>query len=446
VNMTSLSSRRLVHVLRRRCNNRSNAPFTEAEIAPTRISHRKWGGHIRLLTTTTQEKSRHVNNEECLPLWGITFSSAVAVLLGGVFVYSTTNNSSSCQSTIEDGFFGSSITATPLNAFLSAAPSRAEEDTVDTSKLEGNGPSGSPNRRKKSSINARRNSAYDVSVQAIQGGRIYMEDEYFVGNGGKFVGVFDGHGGKLVSNFLQKNLYKKVKEQMKRKQWEEEDNPTDDYKPPLSSLVSALRAAFEAVETEVIGTTEMEYMGSTAVAVTIHEDTIDGSRTILSANIGDSRAVLCRSGDALDLTRDHKPSDERERARITAMGEKIEWDNYGKVHRVRNLSLSRAIGDKFAKPAVSPEVEIKMFRIQNDDEFIVLASDGLWDVMSSEQVVKFIKRKTDTLMQGSENDVAKRIRSVRRKNMSRYMAKEALKRGSGDNICVVIVWLKPLEG
>jgi len=440
--MTSLSSRRLVHVLRRNCQNRSNnnsSPLIEAD------SHLKWSGHRRLTTSsTTQERCRHVNNDEgFLPLWGVVLSAAL--LSSGAFVYSTTTNSSSCQSAA--AATTTTTTGDGINGAFLLGEIKPGEGAVEIKNFKNRkGTAGNPNRRKKTSLNARKKSAYDVSVRAIQGGRIYMEDEYIVGNGGRFFGVFDGHGGGGVSNFLATNLLKEIQQQKKRKQWEEQDKTTDDYKISLSSLVSAIRSAFETVESEILAVKEFAYQGSTAVTVTIHEEERDGSRTILSANVGDSRAVLCRNGKAVDLTRDHKPNDEREKARILAMGEKIEWDNFGKVYRVRNLSLSRAIGDSFAKPAVSPEVEIKMFRInKEEDEFMVLASDGLWDVMESQEVVNFIKKKTDTLMAGSRDDVAIRIRNVRRKNMSRYVANEALKRGSGDNICVVIVWLKPLE-
>jgi serine/threonine protein phosphatase PrpC len=212
--------------------------------------------------------------------------------------------------------------------------------------------------------------------------------------------------------------------------------------------VSALRQAFTAIDTEVLKLDEMQYQGSTAVAVTVHEGE-NGSRTLVSANVGDSRAILCRKGAAVDLTRDHKPTDERERARIHAMGEHIEWDNYSKVHRIKNLSLSRAVGDRFAKPVVSGEAEIKIFPVRDDDDFIVLASDGLWDVMTSDQVVQFVNKKLDAIaptgkMGDGVEDIAKRLKDVRRKNMSRYVATEALKRGSADNICVLIVWLKPM--
>jgi len=287
------------------------------------------------------------------------------------------------------------------------------------------------------------NANYDISVRAVQGDRVTMEDEYFVAPEGRFVAVYDGHGGNGVSTYLRDNLFLRLKQQLQRRQWMDQETPSQDYRPSISSYVTALRTAFDRIDEEVMARDEMQYQGSTAVAVAIHE-AIDGSRTLLSANVGDSRAILCRDGKAVDLTRDHKPSDEREKARILALGETIEWDHFCKVHRVKNLSLSRAIGDRFAKPAVSGQVEIKHFPLrESTDEFVVLASDGLWDVMTSDQVVNFVKRKMDALsLSGSlGRDNIERLMHVRKKNMSRYLAGEALKLGSEDNVCVVVMWL-----
>ena len=132
------------------------------------------------------------------------------------------------------------------------------------------------------------------------------------------------------------------------------------------------------------------------------------------------------------------------------MGEKIEWDHYCKVHRVRNLSLSRAMGDRFAKPAVSGEVEIKQFPVKDDeDEFLLLASDGLWDVMTSQEAVSYVHKRLQAPPKDGaditcEADLAS-LTYLRRKNMSRFVANEALRRGSGDNISVVIVWLAEVD-
>jgi serine/threonine protein phosphatase PrpC len=211
----------------------------------------------------------------------------------------------------------------------------------------------------------------------------------------------------------------------------------------IASLVAAIRCAFAEVERVVVSDDTLNYQGSTAVGVIVHESD-EGHRTLLSANIGDSRAVLSRRGRAIDLTRDHKPSDELEMARILAMGEQIEWDSYAKVHRVRNLAVARAIGDRYAKPAVSPEVEIQRFPIQEDsDEFVVLASDGLWDVLTSQEAVSLIheRLKAELNPNAAQVEYAENMKLVLRKNMSKFLAREALRRGSADNISVVVIWL-----
>ena len=319
-----------------------------------------------------------------------------------------------------------------------------------------------------------------------------MEDEFVVVSGGRLSAVFDGHGGGGVSQYLRDRLHVIISEKLQQQERSqksnnkfrgdlkrfvfgkgikntqlEADDSTDDNAAtsksaprvkydisnvgqlPISAVADVLKESFDQIDKEILHNDEYEYQGSTAVATLLHESS-DGTRTLLSANIGDSRGVLSRNGRAIDLTRDHKPNDDKEKARILAMGEKIEWDHYCKVHRVRNLSLSRAIGDRFAKPAVSGEVEIKRFPVYDDkDEFILLASDGLWDVMSSQEVVSYVhKRLKAPPKDGAditcEEDMAS-LKYLRRKNMSRFIANEALRRGSGDNISVVIVWLSEFD-
>ena len=206
-----------------------------------------------------------------------------------------------------------------------------------------------------------------------------MEDKYAIHDEGRFTAVFDGHGGACVSSYLSKTLFNKITNHLKK-------NKADDAKDlnSIEYLTRAIQSSFQEVDNEILQNNDFQYQGSTAVAVWVHEDGAKG-RTVVSANVGDSRAVLSHKRKAINLTKDHKPEDIEEKKRILSMGEKIEWDPYCNVYRVCNLSLSRAIGDKFAKPAVSSEVDIKLHPLNDsdDDDFIVLASDGLWDVMSS---------------------------------------------------------------
>lgn len=117
---------------------------------------------------------------------------------------------------------------------------------------------------------------------------------------------------------------------------------------------------------------------------------------IYCANSGDSRTVLGVKGIAKPLSFDHKPQNEGERARICAAGGFVEA---GRVNG--NLALSRAIGDfEFKRSASLPPEEqivtvfpdVMEHEISPDDEFLILACDGIWDCMDSQEVVEFVRR------------------------------------------------------
>jgi len=315
---------------------------------------------------------------------------------------------------------------------------------------------------------------YQVSKSAEQGVRWTMEDTYSVANGGHFAAVFDGHGGAGVSGMLRDHVHRLYSKALTQRHHEEahrstldemqvdddvNDNDNDEVNnnnendnndnnkksiPSIQSHTAAIRGAFSRIERESLRHDHFEYQGSTAVAVIVHVGE-DGNRTLISANVGDSRAILCRGKKAVDLTRDHKPSDEREKARIRSMGEDVQWDPYGEIYRVKDLSLSRAIGDRFAKPVVSSEAEIDSLPVNDDeDEFFLLASDGLWDVMTSQEVVDFVHEMLECPTQSVKTKKGKIILTpeFRRRKMARFVAHEALERGSADNVCVILVWLK----
>lgn len=284
-----------------------------------------------------------------------------------------------------------------------------------------------------------------VSVRAVKGYRVTMEDEYALADGNRLAAIFDGHGGGGVSRLLQQRFWPTVKECLA-----EVDNDDDDG-ASIFSYVAALKRAVRRIDALILQDPMLQYQGSTLTAVWVHSTPHDNDndtskrqhRTLLAANLGDSRAVLSRSGHAVALTRDHKPNDPDERNRLVALGETIAWDKWAKVHRVRNLSLSRAVGDGYAKPAVSSDVEIRHFPIAEEtDEFVLLASDGLWDVMSSQEAVSLVHRKLQTELARVDKHDQANYRKVLRRHMSKFLTREALNRGSGDNICVVLIWLK----
>lgn len=117
---------------------------------------------------------------------------------------------------------------------------------------------------------------------------------------------------------------------------------------------------------------------------------------IIVANAGDSRTVLGIKGTAKPMSFDHKPQNEGERSRIVAAGGFVESDRVN-----GNLALSRALGDFDFKKSVNkpPEEQIvtalpdiTVHELSPDDEFLVLACDGIWDCMESQEVVEFVRR------------------------------------------------------
>ncbi|XP_051138640.1 protein kinase and PP2C-like domain-containing protein [Andrographis paniculata] len=161
--------------------------------------------------------------------------------------------------------------------------------------------------------------------------------------------------------------------------------------------------------------------GCTAVAALINKD------KVFVANAGDCRAILCRSGNSYTLTRDLVASCPDERERIIRAGGEVVWQvDTWRVGRAA-LQVTRSIGDNDLKPFVTAEPEITETSLSAEDEYMVMASDGLWDAMSNSDVIGIIK---DTVKEPGM--CAKRL------------ATEAIQRGSKDNITVIVVFLRPV--
>ncbi|XP_037923415.1 probable protein phosphatase CG10417 [Hermetia illucens] len=134
--------------------------------------------------------------------------------------------------------------------------------------------------------------------------------------------------------------------------------------------------------------------GCTAVVALV------SGRDLYVANAGDSRCVVCRNGKAIEMSFDHKPEDEEESDRIQKAGGKVTLD--GRVNG--GLNLSRAIGDHAykmnrdippEKQMISALPDIRKLIISPADEFMILACDGIWNYMSSDEVVEFVKKRLD---------------------------------------------------
>ncbi|KAJ9591378.1 hypothetical protein L9F63_002083, partial [Diploptera punctata] len=147
------------------------------------------------------------------------------------------------------------------------------------------------------------------------------------------------------------------------------------------------------------------------------------------ANAGDSRCVVCRKGQAIEMSLDHKPEDDIERTRIENAGGRITCD--GRVNG--GLNLSRALGDHASKQSECLPAEGQM---DNEDEFMVLACDGIWNFMSSQEVVDFIRER----MQKGENKLSKICEEL----FDHCLAPKTFGDGTGcDNMTAVIVQFRP---
>ncbi|TYK03153.1 putative protein phosphatase 2C 8 [Cucumis melo var. makuwa] len=267
-------------------------------------------------------------------------------------------------------------------------------------------------------------SALDCGVyseMSIIGRRKEMEDEVRVELGltaindekYNFFAVYDGHGGAQVAQVCRERLHQIVAEEIVG--WGEMDE---------AEWGKLMEKCFERMDDEVNrGAAAMKTVGSAVVAAVI------GNEEVVVANCGDCRAVLGRDGIALPLSDDHKPGRTDELKRIeSAGGRVINWNGY-RVLGV--LATSRSIGDEYLKPFVISKPEVTVTKRTDNDEFLILGSDGLWDVVSNEIACNIVRRcfggKLKRLSLKVENDshVAE---------AAAVLAELAVARGSKDNI------------
>jgi protein phosphatase 1L len=229
---------------------------------------------------------------------------------------------------------------------------------------------------------------------------------------GGFFGVFDGHGakGRLIAEFAARDIV----DQLRRMEPALHARSSEGV---CEALVRAFSATDAACLEHMLPTGESG--GTTATAVYIRAS----ERRAWVANAGDSRCVLSRAGEAVALTCDHKPDRVDERSRIEGAGGRVVFAGTWRVEGV--LSVSRSIGDQRFKKLVPalPDVHEEALDPAHD-ELLILATDGLWNVMSNQQAV----------------DIARCCRSS--DEASEALSTAAIERGSGDNVCVVVVDLR----
>ncbi|KAL7508465.1 hypothetical protein ACHAXN_005535 [Cyclotella atomus] len=276
-----------------------------------------------------------------------------------------------------------------------------------------------------------------------------------------FAAVFDGHGGDECSNYLVDALPRHIRNQMLtdrealKASIENGRGPrglhVDQGEDATSELMRRiLKTAYLRADKEFITPKTAPQSGSTGATVVLF------GRRLFAANVGDSRVVLARkNGACLELTSDHKPSRPDEAARVRAAGGFI-------LHKrvMGELAITRAFGDKSFKmgikamleedaeelgaggmsddatkdltaPLVSAEPEIASIVLSHDDEFLLLACDGLFDVFKSQDAITFARQEL-IAHRGEPAEVA------------RILSDQAIRvRRSRDNVSILIIVLRP---
>mmetsp|Transcript_90553 Transcript_90553/g.286922 ORF Transcript_90553/g.286922 Transcript_90553/m.286922 type:complete len:366 (-) Transcript_90553:138-1235(-) len=247
-------------------------------------------------------------------------------------------------------------------------------------------------------------------VSCMQGWRVQMEDAHFAlpaldAQGWRETaafGVMDGHGGKEVALFCEQHLPREI--------------ARGSSSDPSGALVSAFEKMDDMLFADTAGArlaalsgngvlahlgleaheVSPDWVGCTCVVCLVRPD------SYIVANAGDSRVVLSRRGQAVPLSEDHKPNLPAECERVRRAGGTVVRQQVGSIVQFRvngNLNLSRSIGDLQYKknPELQPHEqmvcctpEVQTFRREAGDEFLIVACDGIWDVLSSQEAVDFV--------------------------------------------------------
>ncbi|XP_048841012.1 protein phosphatase 1A isoform X1 [Brienomyrus brachyistius] len=264
-------------------------------------------------------------------------------------------------------------------------------------------------------------------LSSMQGWRVEMEDAHtaVIGlpNGldpWSFFAVYDGHAGSQVARYCCEHLLEHITSNPDFRGGERE--------PSVESVKSGIRTGFLQIDEHMRAISEKKHgadrSGSTAVGVLL------SPRHTYFINCGDSRGLLSRAGRVHFFTQDHKPSNPLEKERIQNAGGSV------MIQRVNgSLAVSRALGDFDYKcvhgkgpteQLVSPEPEVyEIERSEAADEFIVLACDGIWDVMANEELCDFVR---------SRLEVTEDLERV-----CNEIVDTCLYKGSRDNMSVVLI-------
>lgn len=274
------------------------------------------------------------------------------------------------------------------------------------------------------------------AVICKKGRREYMEDTHkamvnLQGDSKQaFFGVFDGHGGRKAADFAAENIGQNIMDAMV------------EIGDKQENIVQAVRAGYLSTDAEFLK--QGVSSGTSCVTALIK----DGN--VVVSNAGDCRAVISRDGHAEALTCDHRAAREDERERIEKSGGYV--DSRHGVWRVQGvLAISRGIGDLHMKDYILAEPDTKKIEIGSDCEFLIMASDGLWDKVTNQEAVDLARPFCTGVKPSVEPSEHVRAEEVAVENSSlpeggplaacRKLVELSVTRGSLDDVSVMIVQL-----
>jgi len=262
---------------------------------------------------------------------------------------------------------------------------------------------------------------FACGVSAMQGRRPTMEDAHLlsevVGPDLYLFAVFDGHGGELAAKFAAEHFAETLSSNSSLASYVESKDPDDAGR----ALTEACMAVDQRMRAEV---PEAEDMGCTAVVLLITPT------HLCCANVGDSRCVVDKAGEMIAMSIDHKPKLQGEFDRIVAAGGFV---LLGRVNGA--LAVARALGDFGFKAntglaaeaqAVTAAPEIYVHHRSEADNFVVLACDGIWDVVDNSKCGTLIAQGLKT----EGNSVGQVCEDV---------IQACYDQGSGDNMSIIII-------
>lgn len=216
-----------------------------------------------------------------------------------------------------------------------------------------------------------------------------------------FFAVYDGHGGEDASHLCGEHMHKFFLEDLVRFML-----------PPKEAFKSAIDKMDNYLKKK-----QILFNGCTACMCYVT------GNSYIFASVGDSRAVLCKDGEAIRMTQDHKATSKEEITRINQAGGSVVM---GRVNGF--ISVSRALGDHCIKQLVISEPYLmSQPKDVTKDEFIIIACDGVWDVLTDQKACDVVRKSLREI--GSPQKAAYDLMSA------------AIQLGSQDNISVILLVL-----